>query len=305
MLSGSQVQKDLYSNHGRYLSLDYIQQLSNDLGRQIGLREKDWTYSLPESVLLDTHIVGIGRDGTTTHIRGEGYRESMSGTISFYDEAGQRLHTIYQAQAPEYGKSTFDARFSTQIDRVKKLLSAQPTPISYIGLADGAKDNWRFLAQHTEVSILDYWHVCEYLTLASKVASNSTYEQKQWSTEARQILKQEHKGAEKLLEQMNAFSQKSGFSKTAKEGLQKAITYFQNHIHQMEYDKYEQEKYPIGSGVTEAACKVVVKQRLSRSGMRWYIDKAQHVLNIRALDCSDGQWEQFWDRVDKFGFSPN
>ena len=37
----------------------------------------------------------------------------------------------------------------------------------------------------------------------------------------------------------------------------------------MKYADYQNEGYPIGSGVTEAACKTVAKQRLSQSGMRW------------------------------------
>ena len=37
----------------------------------------------------------------------------------------------------------------------------------------------------------------------------------------------------------------------------------------MDYAEYLEKKYPIGSGVTEAACKTFVKQRLCCSGMRW------------------------------------
>jgi hypothetical protein len=40
---------------------------------------------------------------------------------------------------------------------------------------------------------------------------------------------------------------------------------------------------PIGSGVTEAACKVIVKQRLCGSGMKWTEDGASVVLSLRAL----------------------
>ena len=39
---------------------------------------------------------------------------------------------------------------------------------------------------------------------------------------------------------------------------------------------------PIGSGVTEAACKVIVKQRLCGSGMKWTEPGAAVVLSLRA-----------------------
>jgi len=37
----------------------------------------------------------------------------------------------------------------------------------------------------------------------------------------------------------------------------------------MNYSDYREKHLPIGSGVTEAACKTIIKQRLCRSGMRW------------------------------------
>ncbi|MGB0862916.1 MAG: ISKra4 family transposase [Saprospiraceae bacterium] len=304
-MSTSQVQKDLLDNHGRKISRDYIQQLSNDLGKEIEINESKWIYNLPEDVVSATQIVSIGRDGTTTHIRNDGYRETMSGTISFHNEQGERLHIIYKAQAPEYGKFSFNDRFQKQIIEVKELLQQEKENITYIGLADGAKDNWTFLDQYTEVAILDYWHACEYLTLASKVASKSIYERKQWLINARRRLKEEQNAVENLLLEMKKFRKKQKYSKIAKEGLKRAITYFENHQHQMNYVEYEKKNYPIGSGVTEAACKVIVKQRLSRSGMKWNINTVQNVLNMRAIIYSDGQWTQFWEKINQFGFSQN
>lgn len=37
----------------------------------------------------------------------------------------------------------------------------------------------------------------------------------------------------------------------------------------MHYARYRAQGLPIGSGVTEAACKTLVKQRLCGSGMKW------------------------------------
>jgi len=312
LMSTRQVITDFSENHGRLISRDYVQRLSEDLGHQIEQAEQRWSYTLPEAVIKETKVVGIGRDGTTTHIKGEGYRETMSGTISFYNKNGERLHTIYQAQAPEYGKMSFDNRFTERIEEVKANLKPlglnkndDCKGVSYIGLADGAKDNWSFLETHTDVSILDFWHACEYLTLASKMVSKSVHLQKQWLSNARTRLKENENGAQDLLDEIKTFQKKRKFSKMAREGLQRSITYFQNHVYQMNYFFYEKENYPIGSGVTEAACKVIVKQRLSCSGMSWTIKSAQNVLNIRALRYSGGQWQQFWTNIDKFGFHPN
>ena len=65
--------------------------------------------------------------------------------------------------------------------------------------------------------------------------------------------------------------------------LDAAITYFTNHQHQMSYAKFRAKHLPIGSGVTEAACKTLVMQRLRNSGMRWVEKGAKIVLSLRAL----------------------
>ena len=48
------------------------------------------------------------------------------------------------------------------------------------------------------------------------------------------------------------------FSKTIQENLSAAVTYFHNHRHQMNDALYREQHYPIGSGVTEAACKTLI-----------------------------------------------
>ena len=46
---------------------------------------------------------------------------------------------------------------------------------------------------------------------------------------------------------------------------------------------------PLGSGVTEAACKTVFTQRLKRSGMRWHKESGQVIVDLRVLYLS-GIW---------------
>ncbi len=71
----------------------------------------------------------------------------------------------------------------------------------------------------------------------------------------------------------------------------------------MRYHKYVDSVLPIGSGATEAACKVIVKERMCKSGMRWKEKGAQIVLATRSLHETVGNWEQFWSKVDRYGFN--
>ncbi|MFN9238354.1 MAG: ISKra4 family transposase, partial [Pseudanabaena sp.] len=56
---------------------------------------------------------------------------------------------------------------------------------------------------------------------------------------------------------------------TIQQPLKDAINYFLNHHHQMLYVEAISSNLPIGSGITEAACKVIIKARLGCSGMKW------------------------------------
>ena len=72
-------------------------------------------------------------------------------------------------------------------------------------------------------------------------------------------------------------------SKSKNEKLQKAITYFSNHQHKMNYKTYIQKGYPVSSALVEANCKHLVKDRMELSGMRWSSDGAQNMMDIRAV----------------------
>ena len=70
----------------------------------------------------------------------------------------------------------------------------------------------------------------------------------------------------------------------------------------MKYAEHLEQNLPLGSGVTEAACKTIVKQRLCCSGMKWKEAGAAVVLSLRTLSHSCGRWEQFWHKIDQYGF---
>jgi hypothetical protein len=78
-----------------------------------------------------------------------------------------------------------------------------------------------------------------------------------------------------------------------KKALKKTITYFDNHKHMMQYDVYLKKGYPIATGLVEATCGSLVKDRMEQSGMRWSINGAQAVLAQRAVVKND-DWNDFF-----------
>lgn len=299
VMNAPSVCLDLETNHHRKIAHSYLQDVGDWVGSIAQAKEEVWTYDTPS---LDAAIatVAISLDGAYVLMREEGYREAMVGNLSLYDVAGKRQHTVYLGEAPEYGKGTFFKRLEKEIATVKK---HYPNAL-YLGIADGASSNWSYLEKHTDRQLLDFFHVTEYLAKVAYAAyPGKTDKPKRtlWMEERCKQLKHQSDTAETLISEMETLSRKTSLTKTIKADLQAALTYFRNHRHMMDYAAHTQANLPIGSGVTEAACKTLVKQRLCGSGMRWKSQGAKVILSLRALIQSKGRWQQFWDKIEQYG----
>ena len=76
------------------------------------------------------------------------------------------------------------------------------------------------------------------------------------------------------------------------EQLEAICGYFANNRARMQYDIYLREGYPLATGVIEGACHHLVKDRMERSGMRWTLEGARSMLDVRACFQSD-YWNYF------------
>lgn len=298
-LGSSRVQADLKENHGRPVARSFIQKVTDAVSAVVEAKEDQWKYQTPKTK-EKTSSIAVGIDGANMFMCEDGYREAMVGTIALYDKEGNRQHTTYMAATPEYGKETFLKRMENEIAAIK-----QDFPDAhYVGLADGAKCNWSFLEKHTDTQILDFWHATQYL---GKAAGSMFRGKKQldakedWLDQACHKLKHAVGGATRLLNEMKTFYDNNKLRKAEKENLESSITYFGNNKSKMAYPRNVEQNLPIGSGVTEAACKVIVKQRMCGSSMKWKEKGAAAVLRLRCLNYSSGLWDQFWSKVDQYG----
>ena len=160
--------------------------------------------------------------------------------------------------------------------------------------------------KHTSRQLLDFFHVTEYLSSVSYAAyPGKTDKPKReiWLNERCSQLKHDSEAVEKLIDEMQKFTRKSSLTKSIQEDLNAALTYFVNHRDMMDYATQIKQQLPIGSGVTEAACKTLVKQRLCGSGMRWKNKGAKVILSLRALVQSKGRWQEFWETLNNMACS--
>lgn len=81
-----------------------------------------------------------------------------------------------------------------EIERLKK----QYPKVSYVGIADGAKSNWNYLASQIGVEVLDFYHASQYLSqVASFFGQDNT-----WLDEACHQLKNKKNGSKKSRKQI-------------------------------------------------------------------------------------------------------
>ena len=157
------VQEDFQENHNRKISRSYIQKISQIVSNILLKQEEDWDYKIPD-MEAEVATISIGIDGTCMPMGESSWREAMCGTFSFFDKNGNRMSTIYIANAPEYGKGNFKERLDKEAINIKK----EFPEAQIIGVADGAKENWSILEKHTASNTLDYYHATEYLSKASR-----------------------------------------------------------------------------------------------------------------------------------------
>lgn len=295
--SAADVQRDLQENHGRPISKLLAQELSAFVSAVVQAREETWHYATPR---MEEEIVtiAVGVDGSCMLLCDGQWREAMTGTIALYDRTGERRHTIYVGAAPEHGKESFYARMEREIAHVKQLYPQA----RWIAIADGAPGNWTFLESHVEEQVLDFYHASQYVTQAADALFEGQSEaaRRAWLEECCSQLKHAWYGARELLRQWQEVDTQ-GWKADRRALLEESMRYFEHHLHRMYYRRYLEHGWPIGSGVTEAACKTLVKQRLCRAGMRWTEQGAQMILSLRALLLSETRWDQFWHKIDQFG----
>jgi hypothetical protein len=91
--SSPRVQIDLEENHRRAVSRCLIQDVADAVAAAVLAKEQEWSYALPKFEEPPA-TVAISLDGTCLHLREDGWRETMVGTLAFYDRQGERLHTV-------------------------------------------------------------------------------------------------------------------------------------------------------------------------------------------------------------------
>jgi hypothetical protein len=166
-----------------------------------------------------------------------------------------------------------------------------------IVLMDGQESLWQTMQLHFNfdtrtVPVLDILHALAYVWEAASLFESEDSRRRAF-TRARllRILRGEVSG---VIRGLRTLGTRRGLSGEKRKSLRRICGYLEKNSDRMRYDVYLRRGYPIASGVIEGACRHLVKDRMERSGMRWTLEGARSMLNVRAAFQSD-HWQAFMD----------
>jgi hypothetical protein len=243
--------------------------------------------------------LAVGRDGIMVPIRDAGYREASTATLSVYNRRGQRLGTVYLAQMPQAQQTTLSQDLTALLKAVLKDWSGPSPRLVYITDKGQAQDRyWERLRRLPDPRrpgqrlhwkrVLDFFHVCNYLGKLREALFGEKGHR--WYARMRRWLRERPGGPGHICRSATQHRNRRQLSAAARKEFDKAYRYLRRHQRWMDYARYRRLGLPIGSGVTEAACKTVFTQRFKRSGMRWKRASGQVILDLRVLHLS-GVWD--------------
>jgi hypothetical protein len=173
---------------------------------------------------------------------------------------------------------------------------AQAKVVVFLG--DGAVWIWKLARLNfpNAICILDYYHACEHLNLLSAAlyGEGSALAKRRYRQWRKALLK------DKIAAIIAQAKADLPTHRAPRRLARKQIAYFERNRSRMCYQTFRQAGYFIGSGVTEAGCKVVVGQRLKQSGMLWSCKGAGHLLTVRCALLS-GWFDGFWKHLSRAG----
>lgn len=262
-----------------------------------------WLKQAAESTGPRRFTLSVGRDGVMIPIvKQSKYKEACTATLSVLDRNGRRIGTVYLGQMPEAHQTTLGielttllrevlARWGGLLPRLVYVTDCGYHPTLYFEEVLCRMSNPRRPRELLKWEwIVDYYHACQYISLLAESIFGPGRAAFAWSAKQRRVLKAQPGGIFRVLRSAGALLRTRSLIGSEVNYWQ-AYRYLRYRASKMDYSTYRRFLLPIGSGVTEAACKIVFTQRFKQSGMKWKLEGGSDVLRLRIIALS-GIWSQ-------------
>jgi len=241
---------------------------------------------LPEVENTSPWVI-VAMDGVMVPHR-DGHHEVKVATIEGVDPALRRGHrlrptgvryVVHTGGAEMFGRLTWMESYRQGVEDAQQV----------IVLGDGASWIWALAEEHwpKAIQILDFWHATEHLWSMGRALFGEEDERvAPWVQAAKEGLAQG-----KVRQMMEEWSR---LNPNYPEPFRQGLTYFRNQSSRMNYHRYRERGYPIGSGSVESANRHVVGVRVKQAGMRWLQNGVRGILTLRAL-LRSRRWAHWWE----------
>jgi hypothetical protein len=231
-------------------------------------------------------------------------------TLSVFDRRGRRVGTIYLAQMPQAQQKTLSDELTALVQsvltdwegplpRLVYVTDAGYHPTTYFEEVLTAMENPRRPGERLQwMWIVDYYHAATYVSRLARVLFSLEKTRQAWARRMRRLMRDKEGGVIRVLASAAQHHGKKRLTKKEEKEYQDAYNYLLKHSKEMAYSTYKRAGLPLGSGVTEAACKVVFTQRFKESGMTWSREGGEVILRLRLADLS-GVWDEVYQEYLK------
>lgn len=243
------------------------------------------------------------------------YRMAYVATVAIVDVDGEELVTKRLAATAEEGPIEMMERLGAELDHILRERPRLPVVV----VQDGAPELWNLVEEWfgnfgipIEMKLLDRFHLDERLAQVAEMIERDEQLRRRLLTSWRESLDRSDRAIrgickqieDRIYEPLDAPAERAAFrtfyqafgwepERTLRIGrhsgrlLEGHVAYCRNNAMKMRYATAKKRGFPIGSGVTEGACKSVIASRLKRSGQRWFERGASTCLQMRTLHLND------------------
>jgi uncharacterized protein (DUF2267 family) len=281
------------------LSKSTLQRLTTQAGQQVAAQLEEEAQAMvripsKEEVVVwrqtpepDSPMMNVSSDGVLIRIRGEGFKEVKTVAVSAVEQVTDAqtgettVHLTrhsYRAgvwEAPTFANHLWAEACRRGVEKAKRVVSVN----------DGAAWIWAivFMCFAHCCQILDWYHATQRLwAIAAAYFGDDQAAATAWVEAQKALLAQSQ-----LLQVVQNIRRLYPRGQPCPEPVTKALRYLFHNRWRMRYREFRQAGCPIGSGVIESACKVVVQARMKQAGMQWSRTGAPAMLALRSVLLSD------------------
>ena len=251
-------------------------------------------------VLGTKQRLGVSMDGTTVHIRKEGWKELKVGCcfeIAVYptrvEDTGDwedLAHATHNQYVAHLGGPDLFGQKLWMLAKAQHWEEASDRQV----IGDGAPWIWNVTQDHfyDAQQALDWYHATEHLAYVTALLyEKGTRAANHWYKTAKASLY--HGEAEALAQELILTAQE--YPEAVAAEVCREAAYLQTHKRRTRYQELREDKYVIGSGMVESEAKQF-KARFCGPGMRWNRSGIERLIPVRAAVMS-GTFDSLWHTV--------